>query len=667
MDGRLRPLRPTWAWLGVLALWLGWRALALWTRGALSPDVLHGWQLRALVKGALWDVCLGLGLLLAARAVLVVRPDWRRGVLGGLATLAVVSVVFRAGDVVHCYLARSHISAESFLYVEGGFGDRIFEPRGLALLGLLAASLGFAVGLLRRELGAKARWLPAPEVSRRWALLPLGIAAGLLGRPLADAVRYPPHEFELRVIPELNLVRQYWLYRADAAAQVGQQVPAVPPATWQRWQAAGLVPSDTPRQGLYPLFRPGLAEPPLPYARRPGSPERPDVVLTLMESVNRVFVDGLSGKFPGLMPNLSRYASQMTVVDGYWNTTSPTIAGTVASLCSLYSPVHPADLHGKDQRFGTARFVCVAEVLRAAGYRTVFVQGADLRGANTANFLAAHGFDEVLGDEVMTRRFPAAAKTAMGFHDAETMALARETIDRLEAQKAKDGRPFFVVVATLDSHEPGLAKADCALPEIPGAPSDASSRRTLAGYHCSDKALATLGDFLLAPGRREHLLWAVTADHAAFRTLANASVFHDLGSGWSFDRLPLLIHDPTHALPKQVSVLSGSLDVAPTLLHLLGLADQPTTMTGASVFGRRAQLPFLAGRIGGRAAFVKVAATEHEMPMAEVARLCAEQRPLLPAPTPVDACELDLWFRWQDALWSLRRLAPPGVGEVAGR
>ena len=142
-------------------------------------------------------------------------------------------------------------------------------------------------------------------------------------------------------------------------------------------------------------------------------------------------------------------------------------------------------------------------------------------------------------------------------------------------------------------------------------------------------------------------------------------ILPDHGSGWRAEQAALrdlLLHDPGHDLPKRVAVLSGSLDVAPTLLHLLDLAGQPSTMLGASVFGRRPGLPFLAGRVGGRVAFAKVADSKHEMPMAEVARLCAEKLPLLPVPTPVDACELDLWFRWQDALWSLRRLAPPAEG-----
>ena len=82
------------------------------------------------------------------------------------------------------------------------------------------------------------------------------------------------------------------------------------------------------------------------------------------------------------------------------------------------------------------------------------------------------------------------------------------------------------------------------------------------------------------------------------RTPSNATIFAGLNTGWSFDRLPLLIHDPTHQLPPKVDVLSGSLDVAPTLLHLVGLAQQPTTMAGASIFGNR-QFEIATGSLDG--------------------------------------------------------------------
>jgi arylsulfatase A-like enzyme len=676
----LRILWPSGPALLAVAMALLWRAAMLAARGVLEADALHALQppqVRALVKGALWDVLLVLGMVLLLRSLALLAVQRGRTLAGPklLATLlAVTTTVLRAADLGHCYLVRSHFSAESFLYVQGGYSDRLLSSRGLGLVAVVVTAILTLTWALRRDLQGVAvraavpiqRFQGLPRAML--VLVPALLGLGLAGRVVLDAWRYPPHEFELRVVPELNFARQLRIYSQDAADRATLQIPIVPVDMWLRWQAAGLVPRNTSPAKAYPLYRPGLAEPPVPYPRRPGAPEQPDVVLTLMESMNRVFVDELSGHFRGLMPQLGGLirSGALTSVDGYWNTTSPTIAGTVASLCSLFSPVHPGDLHGRSPIFGNAHYLCMAEVLRQAGYRTAFIQGADLVGADTDKFLVAHGFDEVLADAALARRFPHGERTEMGYHDADVVTLAKEYITRLEALKKKDGRPYFVVIATLDTHEPGLGGPDCPLPrdaqgqlQVADVPDDPSGQRVLAAYHCSDKALGALGAFLLAPGRGERVLWALTGDHAAFRTLANDSVFKGLGLGWSFDRLPLLIHDPVHVLPRRVEVLSGSLDVAPTLLHLLGQDGAPTDMMGHSVFGTRPDLPFLAGRIGSRRAFVKTREAERELPLAEVRALCQRHEPLLAGPTPVDACDLALWFDWQDALWALRRLAPP--------
>lgn len=682
----LRALLPSGAALLAVGLALLWRTAMMLARGVLQPGAwnsLGELQIRMLAKGALWDVLLVLGAILVLRSLALLAVRTGRTLAGpGLlaAILALVSTVLRAADLGHCYLVRSHFSAESFLYVQGGYGDRLLSARGLGLIAtVILATLGMTWALRRdlRQVAVRAA-VPLQRFGGGATVLliaaPALLGVALVGRVALDAWRFPPHEFELRVVPEFNFVRQLHIYTQDAADRAAMHVPVVPPDVWQRWQQAGLVPRNTAPEQTYPLYRQGLGEPALPFARKPGAPEQPDVVLTLMESMNRVFIDQLSGHFHGLMPHLGGLvrSGDLTSVEGYWNTTSPTIAGTVASLCSLYSPVHPGDLHGRSPIFGDAHYLCLAEVLRQAGYRTAFIQGADLVGAKTDKFLVAHGFDEVLADVALARRFPHARRHEMGFHDADVVTLAREYIGHLEALKKQDGRPYFVVIATLDTHEPGLGGPECQLPrdaqghfQVGEVPDDPSGQRVLASYHCSDQALGTLGEFLLAPERRDHVLWALTGDHASFRTLANDSVFQGLGTGWSFDRLPLLIHDPVHALPRSVDVLSGSLDVAPTLLHLLGLEGAPTDMMGHSVFGSRAQVPFLAGRIGSRRAFVKTPQAQADLAMAELKSMCQQHQPLLAVPTPVDACDLALWFDWQDALWALRRLAPRVAGEGA--
>lgn len=219
---------------------------------------------------------------------------------------------------------------------------------------------------------------------------------------------------------------------------------------------------------------------------------------------------------------------------------------------------------------------------------------------------------------------------------------------------------------TLDTHEPGLAPADCQLPRdatgqfaVEEVPADVAGQRALAAFHCTDKQLGIFGKFILDPARASRLLWLLTADHATFHTLANDSVFKNLEVGWSFDRLPLLLHDPIHDLPQQVDVLSGSLDVAPTLMHLLELDGAASNMAGKSIFGDRRNYPYLVGRIGSRLAWVNNGVQQRDLVMAELPQLCERKDPLtVRGASPLDACDLQAYFTWQDGLWSHRRLAP---------
>ena len=63
-----------------------------------------------------------------------------------------------------------------------------------------------------------------------------------------------------------------------------------------------------------------------------------------------------------------------------------------------------------------------------------------------------------------------------------------------------------------------------------------------------------------------------------------------------FDRIPLLIYDPGHQLPKQWDARCGnSLDFAPTALQLLGIQQARNAFLGESLFSRTRNYSIAAG------------------------------------------------------------------------
>src|SRR5262249_49869289 len=149
-------------------------------------------------------------------------------------------------------------------------------------------------------------------------------------------------------------------------------------------------------------------------------------------------------------------------------------------------------------------------------------------------------------------------------------------------------------------------------------------------------------------------LWAMTGDHPSeplpFLNALHARHRRAYG-GWS-GRLPLLLHDPTHALPQRVPVLSGHLDLAPTLLHVLGIVDQKHAMEGMSIFGARPQHPLLLGRMAPESAAIYRPGRTRSVSVEQLDRLCDAGDSLLRRDAQaLSACELLAWLRWQNALW----------------
>ena len=695
-------LRPTLAHLVPLALpgpmvavgllvVIGWRLAGWLARDVFSDTMIGAIPRKDLMLGLAADAALTWGLFALARTLRVTLAPGPGATarLGGwwmlpALVLAVAATLIRLLDAVHCYLGQCHWTAEAFLYMNTGMAGLAASPRALTALAAALLSAALLCWALRRDANAAWRACRTPggrARQRLWGLLPLIFAAVPAYAAVAAGVVDPPEVDSGRLVPEINMVVQYLSVRhgsvcsGDAAYCMdakGFEPKPVPAARWQKWQSLGLVPPDSTPSSPFPLLRFGLGEAPVGHAARPpaAGAGHPNVVLTFMESMSGHFVHEVSGHYPGLTPGLNGLAQRMTSVHGFWNNTSPTVNALIALLCSTHPSRHPSDLGIGERIDGLAAFDCLLEALRKEGYRTVFIGGYDQRITSIEYFARTHGFDEVHGMPELARHFPGRRRGVWGFHDDALAEYAQFQIARLEALRQQDGRPFLLLMMTLDGHEPGMAGPTCQLPagltatwpSVDPPIDDASSLRQLASVHCADAAMGRLGRFILDGPRATRTLWLVTPDHALIRTPAARRILFDKHHSGAFAPLPLLIHDPLHELPKRVDVLSASTDVAPTVLHLLGFGQRPTAFTGMSIFGRRAQHPFIIGRMGTRVVMMADSKRKAERAMGWTRTLCKEGKPFLAgADPPMGACDLLAWFEWTDSLWQHKRILPPTI------
>jgi arylsulfatase A-like enzyme len=659
----LRPLRPSWWACLVLAPLWAFRGLEAWGRfragAALGPAHLIAF---------VWDLPIALGLLWLAR----LWAPQRSGASRVLATLAVRitltglvawDLALRAADVVYGSASGGYFNATAFTYLKRrnaallGDGD-LPKLCAMLLLGSLFVGLGLwldARVVAQRsmtEVASPASTLPRALLAFSFLCLPF-----LVGWNAVESSAY-------RFAPESLFVREWLLWRGlldtnDASAL------KLSAAMTRRFVELGLLPAQ-PLNADFPLTRARIESMPFPYPKLPGTVALPNVVFTLVEQLNHDFVTALSGELPGAMPELSALVQRTSVVTDYQSITQPTIHALVASLCSIHMSAPTKQLHDRlgGEALERTALRCLPDILRARGFRTVYIQSGDNQFAGTAGFLRAHGFEELYGKPELSARFPNAQSGRWGLHDDVLIQFAEEKIRALEQERAAGGRPFFVMVQTIDSHYPGHAPPDCALPaQLERQTDDGNSRRMLRALHCTDRALGGFARFILDdPQRAATTLWAMTGDHP---TWSGARFVVDLYKkrGREFPgfcaRLPLFLHDPLHALPARIPVLSGHLDLAPTLLHMLGIVDVPNAMTGYSIFGTRPKFPVLFGRMPPeRVAVYRPGHTESATP-SELLSMCAQKRGLIHGdPKALTACELLAFMQFEDALWKYKRLFP---------
>lgn len=289
----------------------------------------------------------------------------------------------------------------------------------------------------------------------------------------------------------------------------------------------------------------------VPVERAGFTGPKRNLVLLYLESVERSYLD--ETRFPGLMPNLSALEAEAVsftdlteVEEAGW-----TIAGMVASQCGM-------PLVGSGA--GVDRFLpgatCLGDLLAPEGYDLAYLGGADLDFAGKGTFYDSHGFALVEGRTQLEPRLPDPSYVnEWGLFDD---SLYPEVIARFNALAA-GGRPFGLVMLTLDTHHPfGFASRSCA-----DRPYGDGTNQFLNAVHCADWLAA---DFIRkirsSPAFADTVL-VVASDHLAMPNLAEDR----LQAG---PRRNLLMIFTPDLPPARIDKPGTTLDIGPTLLGLIG-------------------------------------------------------------------------------------------------
>jgi phosphoglycerol transferase MdoB-like AlkP superfamily enzyme len=274
-----------------------------------------------------------------------------------------------------------------------------------------------------------------------------------------------------------------------------------------------------------------------------------NVVVIAEESFGAEFVGAL-GNERGLTPEFDALAARGLLFTHAYATGTRTVRGLEAISASF--PPIPSESIVK--RPGNESIVTWGEVMSGLGYHTSFLYGGYGTFDNMNAYFGGNGFALSDRRDIPDPKFA----NIWGVSDEDLFAHA---IDYYDA-RAAEGKPFFSIVMSTSNHKPYT------FPEgIPGIESSGGGRS--AGVRYADYAL---GRFF-AQARRHpwfaDTVFVVVADHGA-RVYGAADIpLHSY-------EIPLLIYAPGLISPQQNEGLVSQIDIAPTVMGLLGLAyDAP--------------------------------------------------------------------------------------------
>jgi arylsulfatase A-like enzyme len=316
-----------------------------------------------------------------------------------------------------------------------------------------------------------------------------------------------------------------------------------------------------------------------------GRPEiAPNLVLISLDTTRR---DHLSvyGYERDTTPHLARFAAGGVRFEQAYAPTSTTAPTHATLFTSLYPITHRVLKNGQVL---IAAHRTLAERLNEQGYATAgFVSSFVL----DARFGASQGFDH-WDDEfqretasVVDGQWEGAPFEVFDRRADATTERALAWLDELRGE----GSPFFLFVHYFDPHQPYRppAEFEVRFGSKEGAPNDLRSlvARYDAELAFTDHAVDRLLDAISTVERAANTLVVITADHGE-GLMQHGHLGHGVHLYEEQVRVPLLLHWPGHLPAGRVIKGPVSLiDLAPTVLELMGVEVEEGTMQGHSLTG----------------------------------------------------------------------------------
>lgn len=171
----------------------------------------------------------------------------------------------------------------------------------------------------------------------------------------------------------------------------------------------------------------------------------PHVVFSLMEAWGRPLMDFDDPESNDMLGRLRPWVEQMDYFPKAISSENGTLPSLEAVL--LNTPITPLT----QSRYGYHSFSSASALpFQQAGYRTVFLTAGSVSWRNLGTSLLRQGFDEVIGQSTIMKRFPNAQTSTWGVDDEWMFRYGAELLKEAEAK----GEKVFLMTLSITNHPP---------------------------------------------------------------------------------------------------------------------------------------------------------------------------------------------------------------------
>jgi lipoteichoic acid synthase len=290
-----------------------------------------------------------------------------------------------------------------------------------------------------------------------------------------------------------------------------------------------------------------------------------NVIVFVLESTPAEYVDLYNSKY-NITPELQKHAEDALIFENVY----AHAPATNLSLVSILGSVYPwLSYNSVTQEHPDLKIPTISSELKKYGYATAFFNSADNRFQKAGKFLAHRKFDSITdcnNSECGRKKFAVQDDRWKYLDGKDDQCTADQLTDWIKGHK-KD--PFFAMMWTYETHYPYFVSGE----EKNIDTSDPSFNRYLNALHHSDSIIGALINRLKDLNLYESTLLVVVGDHGEAFGRHN-QITHASGIYEENLHVPCIFINPAFKSQRNSS-LGGLIDIAPSIMHLLGLPASP--------------------------------------------------------------------------------------------